>query len=394
MSCLRALLILVLLPALLPAADVTTLDGQKYSGELVSIDDRVVVIKTASGQETTPVPRMLVVELPATGIKMPEKYIDVELVDGSLFHCQQFTLRGKNVDLVLLPNKKLTVPMSAVLYVLLDAQDANTQKQWQEIVADRGKSDRFFVRRDARLDGLDGTFGEADPNGTTIEFTDSGSNGKKRHLPIAGLQALLFNNRLEGSIAPRVCKVVDAAQSQLVATKVELKNGALRVTTVSGVSVDFADLSPIAKLDYSQDKIVFLSDLKPKEEKNSEDLIVQWSRDVNLDNQPLQLEGVSYPKGIVLHPSLSLIYDIGGDYKEFKATLGVDPLVQTPSHVQLVFEGDGRPLFTTEVKRGDKARPIVLDVKKVKQLKITVTTAEGLLDFGNQVTLADAKVSK
>jgi hypothetical protein len=46
------------------------------------------------------------------------------------------------------------------------------------------------------------------------------------------------------------------------------------------------------------------------------------------------------------------------------------------------------------VKRGDKPVPITLDVKKIKQLKITVTTAAGLFDYGNQVTLADAKVSK
>jgi hypothetical protein len=45
------------------------------------------------------------------------------------------------------------------------------------------------------------------------------------------------------------------------------------------------------------------------------------------------------------------------------------------------------------VKREDKPKPIALDVKKVKQLRITVTVVEGL-EFGHQVTLADAKVSK
>ncbi|HLW66174.1 MAG TPA: NPCBM/NEW2 domain-containing protein [Gemmataceae bacterium] len=386
-------LVLVSAAPALPAAEITTLDGKKYSGDLVRIDEAAVVVKTGSGEESTPVPRMLVVETGATFGKPPDKFIDVELVDGSLLHCKQLTLRGKQVELVILPEKKLTLPMEKVLYILVDAQDQKTQKEWQEILADKGKRDRFYVRKDDRLDGLDGTFGDADADGKFITFQVA-SNNTTRKLPIDKLQALLFNNRLEGNIAPRVCKVVDTFQNQFVATKVVLKGQTLSVLTVAGISVEFASLNPIAKLDYSQDKIVFLSDLRPKEEGSTEDLIVQWRRDQNLDNQPIQLEGTAYAKGLVLHPSLTLVYDINGDYKEFKAVLGVDPNVQTPSDVQLTFEGDGRKLFETEVKRGDKPMPIVLDVKKIKQLKITVVTASGLFDYGNQVTLADAKVSK
>src|SRR5262249_10505453 len=154
-------------------ADVTTLDGQKLNGDLVSIDEKAVVIKTASGEVTTPVPRMLVVELPgaATPAKMPDKYFDVELIDGSLFHCQQFRLKGKNAELVILPNKKLTVPMTSVLYILADAQDVAIQKEWQTIMEDRGRIDRFFVRKGNRLDGLEGTFGDADANGKNISFS-------------------------------------------------------------------------------------------------------------------------------------------------------------------------------------------------------------------------------
>ena len=389
----RALLVLVLLAPALPAAEITTLDGKKLSGELVRIDEAAVVVKTGNGEESTPVPRMLVIETGATLGKPPDKFIDVELIDGSLFHCKQFTLHGKQVDIVVLPEKKLRLPMEKVLYILVDAQDQKTQKEWQEILADKGKRDRFFVRKDDRLDGLEGTFGDADADSKTITFQVA-SNNTTRKLPIDKLQVLLFNNRLEGNIAPRVCKVVDTFQNQLVATKVVLKGELLSVLTVAGVSVEYASLNPIAKLDYSQDKIVFLSDLRPKEEGNTEDLVVLWRRDQNLDNQPIQLEGTAFAKGLVLHPSLTLVFDINGDYKEFKAVLGVDPNVQTPSDVKLIFEGDGRKLFETEVKRGDKPIPITLDVKKIKQLKISVTTAAGLFDYGNQVTLADAKVSK
>jgi hypothetical protein len=73
--------------------------------------------------------------------------------------------------------------------------------------------------------------------------------------------------------------------------------------------------------------------------------------------------------------------------------LGVDPKVQGDSHVKVTIEGDGKELFAAEISRTVEPRPITLDVKNVKQLRIVVASA-GLLDLGNHVCLADAKVSK
>ncbi len=147
-------------------------------------------------------------------------------------------------------------------------------------------------------------------------------------------------------------------------------------------------------LDYSKDKIVYLSDMKPiAEEKPFDELAVIYTRDTNLDNQPIELVGVPYAKGMVLHAPLTMSFDLGAKYKEFKAVVGVDTAVQTPSDVRLIFEADGRKLFEMEVKVKDAPKPITLDVKKVRQFTVRVSQISGL-PFGNQVTLADAKVTK
>jgi hypothetical protein len=67
--------------------------------------------------------------------------------------------------------------------------------------------------------------------------------------------------------------------------------------------------------------------------------------------------------------------------------------VQGDSHVKVTIEGDGKELLTAEINRKDEPRAITLDVKNVKQLRIVVAST-GLLDLGNHVCLADAKVSK
>ena len=88
-----------------------------------------------------------------------------------------------------------------------------------------------------------------------------------------------------------------------------------------------------------------------------------------------------------------LTYDIGGDYKDLRATIGVDESVETESRVEVVIEGDARELFRGEISRKDSPRTVAVDVRGVKDLRISVR-ATGLLDFGAQAILADAKVSK
>src|SRR6516162_8676930 len=209
MKALHAVACLVLGVSVAAAAELNTLKGKKLTGDLVAVTDQVIVLKTATGDVSTPLPEAMQLQLAAPPeVKLPDKYTDVELIDGTLFHCKSFLLKGKTIEFVALPDKKITLPLAKVAYILTDAQDPKMQKEWGEIFADRGKRDRFFLRKDDRLDGLEGTFGDADADGKSIPF-DLAAGGSRK-LPIDKLVALLFNNRLEGNIASMVCRVVDS----------------------------------------------------------------------------------------------------------------------------------------------------------------------------------------
>src|SRR5262249_19699466 len=151
----------------------------------------------------------------------------------------------------------------------------------------------------------------------------------------------------------------------------------------------------LLRADFSGDKVAFLSDLQPVQvvEKSSLDNVEHYRRDRNLDDGPLRLGGVSYAKGLALHSRTDLIYDLEGKYKEFRTVLGVDDNVGGDGNAVVRIEGDGRELFRGVVSRKDKPRPLVLEIKGVKQLRIAVGS-EGLLELGDHVDLADAKVSK
>src|SRR5229473_3248821 len=174
MPFLRAIAAFVLIVPLLTAEELNTLKGQKITGNLVSADDSTIVIKTATGDVATPIADALQLTVNPTPAKLPDKYIDVELIDGSLFHCTGFSFKAKTLVLDVLPGMKRTIPMEKVAYILADAQDPNIRKEWDTLFAERGRTDRFFIRQDNRLDGLPGTFGDASEDGKSIAFETEG----------------------------------------------------------------------------------------------------------------------------------------------------------------------------------------------------------------------------
>src|SRR5262249_39328142 len=145
--------------------------------------------------------------------------------------------------------------------------------------------------------------------------------------------------------AAATCKVHDVFRNVLAAAKVELADGGFVVTTPAGVKVAYPR-TLVARLDYSQDKLAYLSDLEPVQvvEKSTLDRIENYRRDRNLDEGPLRLGGEKFAKGLAVHSRTELVYDIEGKFKEFKAVLGVDDLVGGDSQAVVRIEGDGREL--------------------------------------------------
>jgi hypothetical protein len=385
-------------------AELQTLSGKKLTGELIGLDRQTVILRAGDDEIRHPVTDVLLVDLPNTDAPPKDGFTEVELTDGTVLRCTRVAFQGSKAELVILPNVRVTVPLSAVFTICRDAHDPAIRQAWQKYLPTRGQFDRIVVTIDGKLNGLDGTFGEG--TGDAIEVTLK-ANGQKRPIRLANqIQGLIFAQKPNVNAPPPLCKVSDAAGNLLVAADLVLNAQGLTVTTVSGARIDYPDTKRLAKLDFSKGKLTYLSDLEPArqlmalvaEDDDKFAQLVRFRRDANLDNGPLRVAGASKdnstpPKGLAIHAGTTLIYDIGGDYKEFRALLGVDEIVETESQVEVVIEGDGRELFRGTTSRRDPARPLTLDVKGVRELRIGVR-ATGLLDFGSQVDLVDAKVSK
>jgi hypothetical protein len=377
-------------------AELRTLSGKQVSGSLTQITDKEVVLQGEAGPVATPMSEVLLLDVqPSTSLPNGLKYAAVELTDGSMLQCSKFALKGQQAELTLAGSDQLlTVPLGIIAHVLNGAQDAATRQEWHDkFLAKRGNQDVLAIKnKEGVVNPLLGTFGPGSADGQSIEFALS--NQRKFNPDLGRVHGLIFVRKPDPNAPSLLCKVYDVHRNVLVAAKVTLDQTGFRVTTVAGPTVSLPR-QLVARLDYSNDKLAYLSDLEPLKvvQKSTLDRIDHYRRDKNLDDGPLRLAGQHYTKGLALHAHTELVYDLDGKFKEFKAVLGVDDMVGGDSHAVVKVEGDGRELFAGTITRKDKPRPLSLDVKGVKHLRLVVGS-RGLFTLGDHVNFADAKVSK
>ncbi|MBL8867033.1 MAG: NPCBM/NEW2 domain-containing protein [Planctomycetia bacterium] len=395
-----ALLILVLAGPL-AAADLSTLTGKKHVGDVAGIADGVLTIRTEAGPVGVAVKDVFVVDF-GKKVEAPAKdakYDEIELVDGSVIRLSGLAIKGKAVEPALLaagaPAPKFAIPLETLFYYQRGADDAKARANWRKLLAGRGKRDLFVVRAGDDLSPVPGTVLGGSDAGDAIEFEKEAGAERVNYKLTRATGGLVFNQPPRGEIPPTLCKVHDVFGNSLVARDLKVSKDGFAITTVAGATFTYAPAA-LAKLDFSQGNIAYLSDMETTVTAPPQvpgEPYFTYLRDKNQDGAPLKLDGVSYAKGIWLYPDTTLAYKLNGDYRELKMVAGIDESVPVAnSTVRLVVLADGKELYAAKVSRKDAAKTLNLDVKGVKELRITLER-DGLY-LGNQINLAEARVQK
>lgn len=404
---------LLLLVATQANADntLTTTNGKKLTGKLVSVDAQGVTFSAGdSSQVKVPAKEILLVDLGNAIAPAPKdaKYHELELTDGSIFRIAKFSIKGKRVTTELLAGPAgATAPsfdleISSLFYIMRGADDVKNREAWKKLLLNRGKRDMYVIREAEGLNFVQGTIlgGNEAGDQLSVEKEDGGKTDLRLSRATGGL---VFAQQPRTQIAPTLCKVLDVFGNVLVAQSLELGAGGATVTTVNGVVVKYPEASAIARLDYGQGNLAYLSDLDPQvdlpevpmDEKGLRlNIAAPFTRDQCVANEPLRLGGEVFPKGMTIAPDVRLTYNLGGDYREFKAVAGIQentPDAQLEARLTIETE-TGQILFSEVLRRKDKPRAVTLDVKNVKQLRISVDA--DLPVNGNRVVLVDARLQK
>jgi hypothetical protein len=154
---------------------------------------------------------------------------------------------------------------------------------------------------------------------------------------------------------------------------------------VVGLGRQRVPLSSVARLVVQNGRVMFLSDLRPVETKQVPYLDTEHPHRVNQSQggHVLQLGGTKYSHGLGVHSRSELTYEVGGKFKQFAATLGVDDEVGSAGSVVFRIWGDEKLLLETPLMRGgDAPKPAQVDVSGVLLLRLEV-------DYGDDSDLAD-----
>ena len=306
------------------------------------------------------------------------KYAEAELVDGSVIRCAKFLIKGKKFVPELLPGPadvpapKLELPLTSVFHVLRGAEDPKNRDAWKAMLLNRGKRDLYVIRGTGGLNFVQGTLIEGNAAGDEVTFEQENGQPEKLRLSRAS-GGLVFNQPPQTQIPPTLCRVNDVFGNSLVAQSVELAGGGVRVKTVAGVEVSYPSAAAVAALDYGQGNIAYLSNLEPlvaAPEREAGEPRFTYVRDRNQLGEGLRLDNVGFPKGLWVYTDTTLTFNLGGDYREFKAVLGMDDsLTNATSAAKVTIEADNQVLFAGTVKRTDKPRPLAVWERPAPRLR-------------------------
>jgi hypothetical protein len=399
MSRLAALLALAALSAPGFAADLSTLTGKKYKGELKRVDANLLTFDAEIGQVAVPLKDLFVLDFgrtaaaPAAGAK----YDELELTDGSVFRSTGIKIKGKAVEVALLPvagtpGPTVTVPLGAVFAYLRGADVQKNRDDWKKLLATRGKRDLYVIRQGEDLSALPGTVVEGGEDGDTLTFEDQA--GKRAPLRLSrATGGLVFNQPPRDVIPPTICKLLDLFGNSVFAAKIDLGAGGMTVATVAGATVTYPSTAGLVKLDFSRGNIAYLSDLDAAVSAPTTDTeVIQFAKDHDETKQPLKLADTAYAKGLLVPSETVVTYKLKDDFRELKAIVGMPDSGPPSGAAKLTVLADGRVLFAGPVTRKTKPKELVLDVKGVKELTIKVDAEERFT--GNYVILAEARLQK
>jgi hypothetical protein len=405
------LLYTILLSAPPAPVEVQTLAGESIVGQLVELKQDSVTI--ASDEKRREIPRAelskVIFKSKSEPASAPKAW--VELIDGSMLPATSFLVQGDSAEAVLVGDQTVKLPVRLVRSVRLKQQNTEQAKEWNKIRAARTRSDLIAIRKNERIDYISGVLRDVSAEAVQFEL-----DGDLIPVKIQKVEGLVYHQAATTDLAPEIFRFTDDHGMLLAGASLTAEADRVRITTAAGVEIE-RSYDTLRQLDFSADKIVYLSDLNPhsvewtpffEAPQLSESLQAfyrpKMDRALTRGNSPdnngkLQLmmdnEGTiaNFDKGIAMHSRSSIRFDLPADARRFRALVGIDARVRQHGHVRFVVRGDGQQLHSVEVGGTQLPRELSVDIVGVQQLELFVDFGDNL-DVGDHLNLCNARLIK
>lgn len=290
-------------------------------------------------------------------------------------------------------SQELSIPLSALAVIWFRSPPRDSaqaiSRSW---VSERRRRDVVLLNNgDTRIGAVAGM---ASPIAPFLLKEDN----REIRIDSSHVVAIALNTDLARTLRPR------GAYARLVLAnggRLGLLSATADTATLSGKTLFGADVKipfeQIVSLDVRQGKAVYLSDLKPKKYEHTPFLGVRWplAVDRSPDGREMRLAGHTFDKGLGLHSDSRLTFHLGGAYRRFEATVGLDDRSGQGGAVRIgvLVDGQERIADDKELTSAGGPRNLSIDVSGAKELTLVVEFGGGG-DVCDHVDWADARVIK
>jgi len=298
--------------------------------------------------------------------------------------------------------KASTIPLPAVAVLWLAAPDqAYNSEQRQRLryrLTHESRDKDLVILRNS--DSMEGVFVGLDAKKVEIAVEK-----KLVSINVAQVAVIALSTELADTLRPKgtfgrviLTATLDSPGGRLSVSSAACTDGAtLQGTTLFGAKLSIP-LERVAAFDLYQGKAVYLSDLKPTRYEHIPYLDCRWPYvpDGSVTGRELRLEGSAYDKGIGLHSHSRLSYHLGGIYKRFDATVGLDDQTGRKGSVRIKVLGDGKQLdigSDRELTAANGPLSVNVSVAGVKELTLEVEFGQGG-DVEDHVNWVNARLVK
>jgi hypothetical protein len=387
------------------SASAIPVDGQSFDAHVAGIDANWnITFQSADGQRV-----LAAADVVRWGsYKDTEKAAQIVLADGGVLTALVLKITSDHLIVdssigFLQPLwGEVKLPLSAVRGVVFrpPALPLARDRLIKQVAATRGEDDRLLLDNG---DVLTGTLAaaaavEAPANQVRDPTADEPPQtipwrtmAGKPPIPISldRVLALIFNPALVDAPKPRGLQVLCGFRdgSLLYVSKAIVEDGRAHLTLTSGIQLQadaatfFEQLTSLQPL---TPRVTYLSDLTPIGNKHIPFLSLSWPHgvDENLLGGRLRAGDAAYVKGLSMHSTSRLAYELGGNYSRFQAELAIDASAALRGSVEFrVFLEDSTGTWTAAYKSpiirgGASPVPITIDITGAQRMALIIDFAD------------------
>ena len=360
-----------------------------YSAPVSDISNSGLTVRTGNQKRTIPFDQLLRTKFAPSDNKSNQGKLQVELRDGSQLRCQQLTSDGKNVQLTITDQWKISLPSSQVANCLTVKLDAALGKQWENMVSSRIAGDALILQQSPEaLDKIEGVIVEI--TDTQVKFEFDGQTIPVQRTKLAGWQFFSSSKEKPGKLLAVMRDVLGNSWMIQGLTANWSPGSNAQVKLVSGATIELP-IDKISEIDFSFGSMRFLADLEPLERKVQPRLTLAVKlpeAEQLFGPRPSAADtnrGATAGPGVQFMGSGSILYRVPTDFKRLLGSVALTPDGPqfVPCKVQVFLED--KVVWEKTLDHPHDAQNIELEVEPGKRVRLVVES-ESKQPVGDMVT--------